>query len=164
MLIDMLVILLLLLDMLPTAHPPALALLVLPPLLFQLLLVDMPVLDVMLPTLLESFMLLSVRLMLKLTQLSSMELTDMLDMLDILMLIDMLAILLLLLDMLPTAHLPALALLVLPLLLSQLLLVDMPVLDAMLPTLLELFMLPKNLKFYVVFMGSIPYLNIFQFQ
>merc|ERR1719225_1409898 len=152
MLIDMLVILLLLLDMLPTAHPPALALLVLPPLLFQLLLVDMPVLDVMLPTLLVSFMLLSVRLMRKLTQLTSMELTDMLvldmlDMLDILMLMDMLAILLLLLDMLPTAHPPAQALLVLPLLLSQLLLVDMPVLDAMLPTLLELFMLPKNLKF-----------------
>merc|ERR1719430_2199 len=125
MLIDMLVILLLLLDMLPTAHPPALALLVLPPLLFQLLLVDMPVLDVMLPTLLVLFMLLSVRLMLKLTQFTSMEL----------------------LDMLPTAHPPAQALLVLPLLLSQLLLVDMPVLDAMLPTLLELFMLPKNLKF-----------------
>merc|ERR1719446_1000365 len=125
MLIDMLVILLLLLDMLPTAHPPALALLVLPPLLFQLLLVDMPVLDVMLPTLLVLFMLLSVRLMLKLTQFTSMELPD----------------------MLPTAHPPAQALLVLPLLLSQLLLVDMPVLDAMLPTLLELFMLPKNLKF-----------------
>merc|ERR1719150_8117 len=124
MLIDMLVILLLLLDMLPTAHPPALALLVLPPLLFQLLLVDMPVLDVMLPTLLESFMLLSVRLRLKLTQFTSMELTDMLvldmlDMLDILMLIDMLVILLLLLDMLPTAHPPALALLVLPPLLFQ---------------------------------------------
>merc|ERR1712055_536866 len=127
--------------MLPTAHPPALALLVLPPLLFQLLLVDMPVLDVMLPTLLESFMLLSVRLRLKLTQLSSMELTDMLDMLDILMLIDMLVILLLLLDMLPTAHPPALALLVLPPLLFQLLLVDMPVLDVMLPTLLVSFML-----------------------
>merc|ERR1711953_584302 len=137
MLIDMLVILLLLLDMLPTAHPPALALLVLPPLLFQLLLVDMPVLDVMLPTLLESFMLLSVRLRLKLTQFTSMELTDMLvldmlDMLDILMLIDMLVILLLPLDMLPTAHPPALALLVLPPLLFQLLLVDMPVLDVML--------------------------------
>merc|ERR1712156_362523 len=103
MLIDMLAFLLLLLDMLPTAHPPALALLVLPPLL---LLVDMPVLDVMLPTLLVSFMLLSVRLMLKLTQFTSMEL----------------------MDMLPTAHPPAQALLVLPLLLSQLLLVDMPVL------------------------------------
>merc|ERR1719244_1769731 len=63
------------------------------------------------------------------------------------MVMDMLDILLLLLDMLPTAHLPALALLVLPLLQSQLLLVYMPVLDAMLPTLLELFMLPKNLKF-----------------
>merc|ERR1719289_408117 len=120
----------------------------------------MPVLDVMLPTLLESFMLLSVRL--RLTQLSSMELTDMLvwdmldmlDTLDILILMDMLVILMLLLDMLPTAHLPALALLVLPLLLSQLSLVDMPVLDVMLPTLLELFMLPKNFKFEVVFAGS----------
>merc|ERR1719153_2235589 len=66
------------------------------------------------------------------------------------MLMDMLVILLVLLDMLPTAHPPALASLVLPPLLFQLLLVDMPVLDAMLPTLLELFMLPKNLKFYVV--------------
>merc|ERR1712053_33134 len=119
-------------------------------------LVDMPVLDVMLPTLLESFMLLSVRLRLKLTLLSFMELTDMLvwdmlDTLDILMLLDMLAILMLLLDMLLTVHLLALALLVLPLLLSQLSLVDMPVLDVMLPTLPELFMLPKNFKFEVVF-------------
>merc|ERR1712013_435509 len=83
---------------------------------------------------------------LKLTQLSFMEPTDMQvwDTSDILMLMDMLDTLMLLLDMPPTAHLPAPALLVLPLLLSQLLLVDMPVLDVMLPTLLELFMLPKN--------------------
>merc|ERR1712173_20612 len=91
MLLAMLAILMLLLDMLPTAHLPALALLVLPLLPSQLSLVDMPVLDVMLPTLLESFMLLSVRLRLKLTLLSFMELTDMLvwdmrDTLDILML------------------------------------------------------------------------------
>merc|ERR1711942_4729 len=113
--------------MLPTAHLPAPALLVLPLLLSQLLLVDMPVLDVMLPTLLVLFMLPSVRLRLKLTQLSSMELMDMLvsdtlamlDMSDILMLMDMLDTLMLQLDMLPTAHLPAPALLVLPLLLSQ---------------------------------------------
>merc|ERR1711970_1714862 len=124
---------------------------VLPLLPSQLLLVDMPVLDVMLPTLLVLFMLLSVRLRLKLTQLSSMVLTD------------MLAILMLLLAMLPTAHLQALALLVLPLLLSQLSLVDMLVLDVMLPTLLELFVLPKNFKFDFVFAGSSPYLNIFQF-
>merc|ERR1712200_353385 len=98
-----------------------------------------------LPTLLESFMLLSVKLRLRLTQLSSMELMamlvwdtlDMLDTLDILILMDMLVILM-------------------PL-------VDMPVLDVMLPTLLELFMLPKNFKFEVVFAGSSPYLNIFQF-
>merc|ERR1712013_756234 len=65
---------------------------------------------------------------LKLTQLSFMEPMDMqvwdtlaiLDMLDILMLMDMLDILMLQLDMLPTAHLPVPALLVLPLLLSQL--------------------------------------------
>merc|ERR1719477_175925 len=171
MLMDMLDILMLLLDMPPTAHLPAPALLVLPLLLSQLLLVDMPVLDVMLLTLLVLFMLQSVKLRLKLTQLSSMELMDMLvldtlamlDMLDILMLMDMLDILMLLLDMLPTAHLPAPALLVLPLLLSQLLLVDMPVLGVMLPTLLELFMLPKNFNFKVVFVGSSPYLNIFQF-
>merc|ERR1712203_488196 len=91
------------------------------------------------------------------------DMLDMLDTLDILMLMDMLVSLMLLLDMLPTAHLPALALLGLPLLPSQLSLVDMPVLDAMLPTLLELFMLPKNFKFEVVFAGSSPYLNIFQF-
>merc|ERR1712115_658274 len=115
----------------PTAHLPAPALLVLPLLLSQLLLVDMPVLGVMLPTLLVLFMLPSVKLRLKLTLLSSMELMDMLD------------ILMLQLDMPPTAHLPAPALLVLPLLLSQLLLVDMPVLDVMLPTLLVLFMLPS---------------------
>merc|ERR1712203_1284149 len=110
---DMLVILMPLLDMLPTAHLPALALLGLPPLLSQLSLVDMLELDVMLPTLLESFMLLSVKLRLRLTQLSSMELTDMLvwdmldmlDTLDILMPMDMPVILMLLLDMLPTAHL-----------------------------------------------------------
>merc|ERR1711942_625411 len=121
----------------------------------------MPVLGVMLQTLLVLFMLPSVKLRLKLTQLSSMELMDMLvldtlamlDMLDILMLMDMLDILMLLLDMLPTAHLPVPALLVLPLLLSQLLLVDMPVLDVMLLTLLELFMLPKNFEFKVVFVG-----------
>merc|ERR1719233_2338629 len=106
-----------------------------------------------------------------LTLLSSMELMamlvwDMLAMLDTLeipILMDMLVSLMLLLDMLPTAHLPALALLVLPLLPSQLSLVDMLVLDVMLPTLLELFMLPKNFKFDVVFTGSSPYLNKFQF-
>merc|ERR1719445_198147 len=148
------------LDMPPTAHLPAPALLVLPLLLSQLLLVDMPVLGVMLQTLLVLFMLPSVKLRLKLTLLSSMELMDMLvsdtlampDMLDILMLMDMLDILMLLLVMPPTAHLPAPALLVLPLLLSQLLLVDMPVLDVMLPTLLVLFMLPKNFNFKVVFL------------
>merc|ERR1719422_1100489 len=113
----------------------------------------------MLPTLLVLFMLPSVKLRLKLTLLSSMELMDMLvldtlamlDMLDILMLMDMLDILMLL-DMPPTAHPPAPALLVLPLLLSQLLLVDMPVLGVMLPTLLELFMLPKNFNFKFVFL------------
>merc|ERR1711902_341398 len=102
---------------------------------------------------------------------SSMELMDMLvldmlgmlDMSDILMLMDMLVILMLQLDMLPTAHLPVPALLVLPLLLSQLLLVDMQVLGVMLPTLLELFMLPKNFNFKFVFVGSSPYLNVFQF-
>merc|ERR1712013_660944 len=126
MLMDMLDILMLQLDMLPTAHLPVPALLVL-------------------------FMLPNVKLRPKLTQLSSMELMDMLvldtlamlDMSDILMLMDMLDTLMLLLDMLPTAHLPVPALLALPLLLSQLLLVDMPVLDVMLPTLLVLFMLPS---------------------
>merc|ERR1719384_1370238 len=57
------------------------------------------------------------------------------------MLMDMLAILMLPLDMPLTAHLPALALLVLPLLLSQLSLVDMLVPDVMLQTLLASFML-----------------------
>merc|ERR1712058_90067 len=95
------------------------------------------------------FMLLSVRLRLRPTLLSFMELMDMLvlDMSVILMLMDMLDIPMLLLDMLLTAHLPALILLVLPLLLSLPLLVDMLVLDVMLPTLPELFMLPKNFKF-----------------
>merc|ERR1719422_780086 len=105
----------------------------------------------MLPNLLVLFMLPSVKLRLKLTLLSSMELMDMLvsdmlamlDMSDILMLMDMLDILMLQPDMPPTAHLPAPALLVLPLLLSQLLLVDMPVQGVMLQTLLELFMLPS---------------------
>merc|ERR1740137_120632 len=63
--------------------------------------------------------------------------TDMLDMLDILML----------LDMLHTAHLPAPTSLDLLLLLSQLSLEDMPVLDVILLTLPELFMLPKLSKF-----------------
>merc|ERR1712115_133845 len=101
-----------LLDMLPTAHLPAPTLLVLPPLLSQPLLVDMLVLVAMLLTLLELFMLPSVKQRLMLIPLSSMELTDML-------VLDMLAILMPLLDMLPTAHLPAPTLLVLPLLLSQ---------------------------------------------
>merc|ERR1719422_1736111 len=77
-------------------------------------------------------------------------------MLDILMLMDMLGILMLLLDMPPTAHLPAPALLVLLLLLSKLLLVDMQVLGVMLQTLLELFMLPKNFNFTAVFCGFRP--------
>merc|ERR1740124_651567 len=106
--LDMLDILMLL-DMLPTAHLPAPTSLDLLLLLSQLSLEDMPVLDVMLPTLPELSMLPSVRLRLrpKLTLLSFMELTDMpvlvmpdtdmLDMLNILML----------LDMLHTAHLPA---------------------------------------------------------
>merc|ERR1739838_1122329 len=76
---------------------------------------------------------------------------DMLDMPDILMLLDMLL----------TAHLQAPTSLVLPLLLSQLLLEDMPVLDAMLPTLLELFMLPKLLNFKIVDLAICPYLNKF---
>merc|ERR1719422_1240902 len=142
---DILAIPMPLLDMLPTAHLPAPTLLVLPLLLSQPLLVDMPVLVAMLPTLLVLYMLPSVKLRLRLIPLFSMELTDMLvlDMLDILTPMAMLAIPMLLLDMLPTAHLPAPTLLVLPLLLSLPLLVDMPVLVAMLPTLLELSMLPS---------------------
>merc|ERR1712147_41639 len=103
----------------------------------------------------------SVKLRLRLTPLFSMEPMDMLvldmptpDMLDILMLpmdLDMLDMLdiLMLLDMLPTAHLPAPTLLVLPQPLSLLLLEDMPVLAVMSPTLPELFMLPKLSKFYI---------------
>merc|ERR1711979_115023 len=101
------------------------------------------------------YMLPSVRLRLSLrpTLLTFMEVTDMLvlDMSVILMLMVMLDIPMLLLDMPLTAHLPALILLVLPLLLSQPLLVDMPVLDVMLPTLPELFMLPKNFKLEVLY-------------
>merc|ERR1711862_717284 len=115
----------------------------------------------MLPTLLVLFMLPSVKLRLKLTLLSSMELMDML-VLDTLAMLDMLDILMLMLDMLPTAHLPAPALLVLLLLLSQLLLVDMPVLGVMLQTLLELFMLPKNFNFKVVFCGFRPLFKYIQ--
>merc|ERR1719513_103060 len=110
MLMDMLAIPMPLLDMLPTAHLPAPTLLVLPPL------VDMLVLVAMLLTLPELSMLPSVKLRLMLIPLFSMELTDMLvlDTLDIPMLMDMLAIPMPLLDMLPTAHLPAPTLLVLP--------------------------------------------------
>merc|ERR1719205_438855 len=156
--LDMLDILMLL-DMLLTAHLSAPPLLVLPLPLSLPLLEDMPVLAVMSPTLLELSMLPSVKLKLRLTLLFSTELTDMLvldmptpDMLDILMLpmdLDMLDILMLL-DMLPTAHLPAPTSLVLPLPLSLLLLEDMPVLAVMSPTLPELFMLPKLSKFYFV--------------
>jgi len=71
---------------------------------------------------------------------------DIMDMLA-LDIMAMLVFLMLLLDMLPTALQPAPTLLVLPLLLSLLLLVDMPVLDVMSLTLPELFMLPKNSKF-----------------
>merc|ERR1719431_2372062 len=155
----MLAILMPLLDMLRTAPLPAPTLLVLHLLLSLPLLVDMPVLAVMLLTLLESSMLPSVRLRLKPIQLSSMELTGMLvlDILAMLVLditamlvldiLAMLVILMLLLDMLPTAPQPAPTLLVLPLLLSLLLLVDMPALDVMSLTLPELFMLPKKSKF-----------------
>merc|ERR1719320_1905709 len=102
----------------------------------------------MLPTLPELSMLPSVKLRLMLIPLFSMELMDMLvlDMLDILTPTAILAIPMPLLDMLPTAHLPAPTLLVLPPPLSRPLLVDMPVLVAMLPTLPELFMLLKNFK------------------
>merc|ERR1719317_1016887 len=62
------------------------------------------------------------------------------------MLMDMPAFPMPLLDMLPTAHLPAPTLLVLPPLLSQPLLGDMLVLVAILLTLPELFMLLKNFK------------------
>merc|ERR1739838_839178 len=162
---------LMLLDMLLTAHLPAPTLLVLLPLRSLRLLEDMLVLDVMLPTLPELSMLPNVKLRLKLTLLCFMELMDMLvlgmpdmDMLDILMLdlvmLDMPDILMLL-DMLLTAHLPAPTSLVLPLLLSPLLLEDMPVLDVMLPTLPELFMLPKLLNFKIVDLGICPYLNKF---
>merc|ERR1719483_1648420 len=75
---DMLVILMPL-DMLPTAHLPAPTSLVLLPLPSPLLLVDMLVLDVMSPTPLELSMLQSVRLRPRLTLLSFMEPTDMLD-------------------------------------------------------------------------------------
>merc|ERR1712153_127123 len=150
---DMLVILMLL-DMLPTAHLPAHTSLVLLPLPSPLSPVDMLALAVMSPTPLELSMLPSVRLRPRLTLLSFMEPTDMLgtDMLvtlDILMpltVLDMpdMLVILMLLDMLPTAHLPAPTSLVLLLLPSPLLPVDMLVLDVMLPTLPELFMLPKN--------------------
>merc|ERR1712008_546233 len=94
----------------------------------------------------------------RLTLLSFMEPTDMLgtDMPDML-------VILMLLDMLPTAHLPAPTSLVLLPLPSPLFPVDMLVLGVMLPTLPELFMLPKNFKFEVVNVGICPYLNIFQF-
>merc|ERR1711892_1415125 len=70
-------VILMLLDMLPTAHLPAHTSLVLLPLPSPLLPVDMLVLDVMSPTPLELSMLPSVRL--RLTLLSFMEPTDMLD-------------------------------------------------------------------------------------
>merc|ERR1712128_266051 len=75
---DMLVILMLL-DMLPTAHLPAPTLLVLLLLPSPLSPVDMLVLAVMSPTPLELSMLPSVRLRPRLTLLSFMEPTDMLD-------------------------------------------------------------------------------------
>merc|ERR1712086_471283 len=100
----------------------------------------------------ELSMLPSVRLRPRLTLLSFMEPTDMLDtdmlvtdmlVSDMLVSLDILVILMLL-DMLPTAHLPAPTSLVLLPLPSPLLPVDMLVLGVMLPTLPELFMLPKN--------------------
>merc|ERR1739838_871116 len=95
-------VILMLLDMLPTAHLPAPTSLVLLLLPSPLLPVDMLVLAVMSPTPLELSMLPSVRLRPRLTLLSFMEPTDMLDsdMPDTL-------VILMLLDMLPTAHLPA---------------------------------------------------------
>merc|ERR1712106_934002 len=111
----------------------------------------MLVLDVMSPTPLELSMLPSVRLRPRLTLLSFMEPTDMLD-------TDMLVTDMLVLDMLVSLDI-----------LMPLTVLDMPdmlvipMLLDMLPTLPELFMLPKNFKFEVVNVGICPYLNIFQF-
>merc|ERR1712106_675840 len=113
-----------------------------------LLPVDMLVLAVMSPTPLELFMLPSVRLRPRLTLLSFMEPTDMLDtdtLVTDMLVLDMpdTLVILMLLDMLPTAHQPAPTSLVLLLLPSPLLPVDMLALAVMLPTPLELSMLPS---------------------
>merc|ERR1712128_204130 len=119
-------VILMLLDMLPTAHLPAPTLLVLLLLPSPLLPVDMLVLAVMSPTPLELSMLPSVRLRPRLTLLSFMEPTDMLDtdtLVTDMLVLDMpdMLVILMLLDMLPTAHLPAPTSLVLLLLPSPLL-------------------------------------------
>merc|ERR1719461_2638005 len=142
------------LDTLTSAHLPVPALLDLPPPPSQPLLEDTLVPEDTSPTPPELSMLLSVRLRPRLIPPFSMEVTDMpvldmpvsamLDMLDTHTLTDLVFMDTMPLDMPMSAHLLAPALLDLLPLLSPLLLEDTPVPEDMLPTLPELFMLPKK--------------------
>merc|ERR1719348_868122 len=134
------------LDTLTSAHLPVPALLDLPPLPSQPLLEDTLVLEDTSPTPPELSMLLSVRLRPRLIPPFSMEVLDMpvSAMLDTHTLMDLAFMDTMPLDTPMSAHLLAPALLDLLPPLSPLLLEDTPVPEDMLPTLPELFMLPKK--------------------